>query len=239
MKRPYIICHMMTALDGRITGPYLYDAHIKSVMDEYDRLHEEFHAKAWLCGRKTMEENFTMGEPPKLEPVLKKIPRVDYIAKKDADVYCISVDTKGKLGWPANYIESYNGRSEAHIVEILTEQVSDEYIGFLRKMEISYLFGGTDSLDLELVTEKIHRVLGVELLLVEGGGFMNGSFMKAGLIDELSLVLAPVADGSTNMPALFDAGPALTQNGNGTMKLSLKGVNRIGEGGLWIQYQCL
>lgn len=236
MGRPYIICHMMTSLDGKIAGPYLYSEHVKSVIDEYDRLHEAFHARAWMCGRKTMEENFTMGKPPKLEPVAQAIPRTDYLAKKDAGVYCISVDPSGKLGWPANYIESYNGRSEAHIVEILTESVSDEYLGFLRKMEISYLFGGSDKLDLNLVAEKIREVLGVELLLVEGGGALNGSFMEAGLIDEMSLLLAPAADGSTKTPTLFETGPYLAQNDTNTTEFLLKNVERIGENGLRIQY---
>lgn len=235
MERPYIICHMMTALDGRITGPYLYEPHAKFVMDEYDRLHEAFHAKAWMCGRKTMEENFTMGEPPAFETVMEKVPRTDYIVKKDAPVYCISVDPSGKLGWPANYIEAYNGRSEAHIVEVLTENVSDEYLSFLRKREISYLFGGVNALDIQLVAEKIRSLLGAELLLLEGGGSLNGSFMRAGLIDEMSLLMAPVSDGRTGSPALFD-GPAPLSKDD-VMKFSLKSVARIGRDGLWVQYE--
>ena len=42
-----------------------------------------------------------------------------------------------------NYVE-YAGRPKAYVIEILTEQVSDAYLTFLREKEISYIFAGTD-----------------------------------------------------------------------------------------------
>ncbi len=45
-----------------------------------------------------------------------------------------------------------------------------------------------------------------------GGGRINGSFLAADLIDELSVLVAPIADGAMGTPSLFDAsegkGPA-------------------------------
>lgn len=235
MERPYIICHMMTALDGKITGPFLYENDTESAIHEYDRIHEDFHAKAWMCGRKTMEENFTNYEMPRLEPVFEKIDRTDYIAEKNAGVYCISVDSSGKLGWPANYIEAYNGRLKAHIVEILTEKVSDEYLAFLKRMEISYIFSGKDVLDIKTAVEKIRTILGVDCLLLEGGGSLNGSFMDAGLIDELSLIIAPIADGAINTPTLFEKMAELKNESS--MKFMIKAVERIGANEVWLRYK--
>lgn len=237
MDRPYIICHMMTALDGRITGPYLYDKHTQKSIEEYDRIHESFGAKAWMCGRKTMEENFTLGAVPKLPEEISPVPRTDYLAKPDAKVFCLAVDPSGKLGWPASYIESYSGRSEAHIVEILTETVSDAYLTFLRNIGISYLFAGKEKLDLDLLLQKVKKTLGAELLLLEGGGGLNGSFLEAGLIDEMSLVLAPLADGCTDTPTIFDrAGEKETSS---FMRFDLKKAEAIGENELWIRYKVL
>lgn len=235
MNRPYILCNMLTALDGKITGPYMFDEYARKTMDAYDRIHESFGAKAWMCGRKTMEENFTLGQKPDLQKVDGKIPRTDFIAKKDAPVYCLSVDPKGKLGWPANTIESYNGRAEAHVVEILTEQVTDEFLAFLQRMEISYLFAGREELDIELLLEKVKNVLEADFLLLEGGGNLNGSFMEKGLIDELSLVLAPIADGAVNTPTLFETEANFTENP--IMKFKLKNVERLDGNGLWLRYE--
>ena len=75
---------MLTALDGKIAGPYMFEEYVKKTMDAYDHIHEAYHAKAWMCGRKTMEENFTLGKTPDLRKIDYKIPRTDFIAKKDA-----------------------------------------------------------------------------------------------------------------------------------------------------------
>jgi riboflavin biosynthesis pyrimidine reductase len=41
---------------------------------------------------------------------------------------------------------------------------------------------------------------------ISGGGKINGSFLAAGLIGDLSVLVAPVADGAVGTPTLFDAG---------------------------------
>ncbi|MBZ9793327.1 dihydrofolate reductase family protein [Rhizobium sp. 3T7] len=46
--------------------------------------------------------------------------------------------------------------------------------------------------------------VGIDRLLLEGGGGINGSFVSAGLIDEISLLILPAADGSRSMPMIFD-----------------------------------
>ena len=61
MKRPYIVCHMMTALDGKITGPYMNTAAIKGPAQEYERTNASYRPQAWLCGRVTTDD-FLLGE---------------------------------------------------------------------------------------------------------------------------------------------------------------------------------
>ena len=46
-------------------------------------------------------------------------------------------------------------------------------------------------------------------LMVAGGGVMNWSFLSAGLLDEISLVVAPVADGSNTAGSIFEQAPFL------------------------------
>ena len=41
--------------------------------------------------------------------------------------------------------------------------------------------------------------------MLGGGGVLNWSFIQAGMCDEVSVVIAPVADGSSKTPALFNA----------------------------------
>ncbi len=68
---------------------------------------------------------------------------------------------------------------------------------------MSYIFAGKDAIDLRAVPEILNRELGVETLLVEGGGTANGEFLRAGLIDEISMALCPAIDGASGAPSLF------------------------------------
>jgi len=70
---------------------------------------------------------------------------------------------------------------------------------------VSYIFAGEQDFDLGLTLEIVNRELGTKRLLVEGGGTANGAFLRAGLIDEISLVICPAADGAKGVPSLFDS----------------------------------
>jgi riboflavin biosynthesis pyrimidine reductase len=92
-----------------------------------------------------------------------------------------------------------------------------------------------DSLDLALVLKKLYKLFGIKRIRIDGGGHVNGSFLKAGLIDEFSLVLAPLADGTIGAPTIFEA-----EAGYGRRKAThfkLKSVKKIFNDFLWIRYQ--
>jgi riboflavin biosynthesis pyrimidine reductase len=85
----------------------------------------------------------------------------------------------------------------------VTEQVSDAHLAGLRRDGVSYIFAGERELDLALALEILNRELGIERLLLEGGGKSNGSFLRAGLIDEISLAVCPAVDGARGGPYAF------------------------------------
>ena len=88
---------------------------------------------------------------------------------------------------------------------MLTERVSDAHLAGLRQDGVSYIFAGERELDLGLALEILNRELGLERLLLEGGGGSNGSFLRAGLIDEISLAICPAVDGAKGAQSIFDS----------------------------------
>ena len=56
MNRPYSICHILSALDGKITGEFMRMESTRSVSGEYGRIRTEYHADAWLYGTVTTKE---------------------------------------------------------------------------------------------------------------------------------------------------------------------------------------
>lgn len=235
MDRPYIICHMVTSLDGKVTGDFLgRDAH-SGLIEDYYKIHREYGADGFLCGRVTMEGSFP--QPPVSPAVYDGPPieRIDYVAER-ASFYAVAVDPKGKLWWSGRAIsdldEGYDG---AHIIEVLTEHVSDAFLAHLRSKGVSYLFGGENDPDISLVAQKLKRLFGIGTLLLEGGGIVNGSFLQEGLIDEISLVVIPEAECSGKAISLFQTGKYQADN---TIDASfrLKDAKKL-DGGLWLTYQ--
>ena len=108
------------------------------------------------------------------------------------------IDPAGKCFWDSNMV------STEHVIEVLTEKVSSRYLHHLQSKNVSYIFAGKTELNLETVLKKLYKHFGIKTLRIDGGGHVNGSFLKAGLIDEFSLVLAPVADGTIGQPSVFE-----------------------------------
>jgi len=65
------------------------------------------------------------------------------------------------------------------------------------------LFAGPDGHDLHRATGILGEAFGAKTLLLEGGGIINGAFLKAGLIDEISLLVYPGIDGLARVPSIF------------------------------------
>jgi riboflavin biosynthesis pyrimidine reductase len=97
---------------------------------------------------------------------------------------------------------------------------------------VDVLVCGDDDVDLPLALEKIGAKFRVRTLMLEGGGKINGSMLRAGLIDEVSVLVAPVADGRIGTPALFDVeGEEVTP-----ARLTFENVEKRADGVLWVRY---
>ena len=102
---------------------------------------------------------------------------------------------------------SYPGYDGAQIIEVLTEQVDERYLGYLEKMKIPYIFAGEKEIDVDFALFKLKNIIGCKTLLLEGGSIINGHFLRTDCIDEISLVQAPVTADSDSKP-LFYGGEA-------------------------------
>jgi riboflavin biosynthesis pyrimidine reductase len=193
---------------------------------QYELTARTFGADAWMIGRISMEPYAGKARVPKRKGAAP-IPRKDHVARQDARSYAIALDPSGKLRWRSASID------EEHVITILTEAVSDDYLAFLQAQGVSYLFGGKKEVDLRLVLEKLRRLFGIKRLLLEGGGKINGSFHAADLIGELSVLVAPVADGSVGTPSLID----VTKGRSTARPLTLKSAEKRPGGMVWLRYR--
>ena len=227
MSRPRVICHMMTSIDGRIvTDGWPMSPEGRK---QYELLHDTYEPDGWLCGRVTMELHFASGVRPDADVVREYHgpPREDFIAPGEHDSYAFALDSHGRLVWESGEIEG------DHVVAILTTRVSDEYLATLRARGVSYLLAGSPDLDLPLALDKIGERFGVRTLMLEGGGGINGSMLRAGLVDEVSVLVAPVVDGRVGTAALFD----VEGTNVSPRRLALQAVEQRADDVLWLRYR--
>jgi 2,5-diamino-6-(ribosylamino)-4(3H)-pyrimidinone 5'-phosphate reductase len=221
--RPYIICHMLSSIDGRIEGKVLNNV---TPGGEYEATGAKLKGDAWICGRTTMQMHFAE-KKPFASKTSKKVGRQRVHMARRAKSYAISVDTKGKLRWANSDIDA------DHLICVASEQAQEDYLTMLRTKGISYIITGKKSVDLTRAVEILRRQFGIKRLLLEGGGHINGAFLQADLIDELSLLIVPGVDGRHDIPTVFDGmNPKLKR----AVRLRLTSVSKRKNGTLWIRY---
>lgn len=76
MNRPYIICHMTTSIDGKVTGNFLSSPECTPATDLYYQINRDYASDGFACGRVTMQASFTGGWYPDLRqyPAVKPNP---------------------------------------------------------------------------------------------------------------------------------------------------------------------
>ena len=120
---------------------------------------------------------------------------------------------------------------------VLTEQVSDAHLAGLRRDGVSYIFAGEQELDLALALEILNRELGIERLLLEGGGKSNGSFLRAGLIDEISLAICPAVDGARGAPEHLRLPRQGCRRAAPIRSMTLESSEVLEGGAVWLRYR--
>jgi riboflavin biosynthesis pyrimidine reductase len=224
--KPYVICHMMSSLDGHALTDGWDRPFKKAAGALYESLAEQFKFDAWICGRVTMQEISHGDDYPK-GLATEAIPRTPHFAKRDAKIYAVSIDPHGKVAWKSNVALG------AHVIEVLTEAVADNYLAYLQSIGVSYMFGGKTAIDLERVVTVLAEELGLKRIVVEGGPTVSGSFVNAGLVDEISVLVLPIVDGRGEHPASFEVGKEAWK---APAYLSLTSAEVQDGGGVWLRY---
>lgn len=212
MKKPHVIIHTLTSLDGKIHAIDLPEFDLAALQYEQLVLHADqqvFDIQGYINGRVITDDNTTHYRTPQVNEAAAPVPEGDFVADAHASMYYVAIDASGRLGWQENVVDY--GSRQSHVISVLTEQASNAYKDLLRRLGISYIVAGKDRLDNALVLHKLATLFGMERVMIGGGGVLNWSYLQDGLVDELSLLMAPVADGSPDAPSLFTAKEPLTR----------------------------
>ena len=223
MKKPYIICHMMMSIDGRIDCGMTVKI---AGSNEYYETLNALNVPTTLIGRVTAQRE--MSDSGVFEPTnaAAAFGKEGFSKKRDAAGYQVVVDTKGTLLWRDD------SNSGTPLVVILSEAVTTEYLAYLDSLHISRIVCGKTRIDLRRAAEILYSEFGVERMAIVGSGTINAAFLHAGLLDEVSILLGPGIDGRKGMTSTFDGLPMGTEPVN----LKLTSVQPYKDGAVWLRY---
>jgi 2,5-diamino-6-(ribosylamino)-4(3H)-pyrimidinone 5'-phosphate reductase len=254
-ERPHIVILISTSVDARVSlGPQRIwtddfgdprsaregdsTAGAEAWREAADYVENTLHPRGEMQG---MGSFIRDGEEPPALPAYTGDPAplyADYmpaaLASRAGELrWLLVTDGRGRMRG------GYTGaeRPNCHILHLTSRAAPPEYLAFLREREIPYWIVGDVQVDLPLAMRRLRAELGIECLLSEAGARLNGALLRAGLVDELHLILRPELFGGSETPALFD-GPDLTpEQWPNPLRLQAATVRRGGY--LWLRYDVL
>ena len=223
MNKPYIICHMMTAVDGRIDCAMTEQ--LPGVQEYYSTL-DSLDAPTRVSGRVTAE--LEMALPGKFSgKVCAPLGKEAFHKALSADEYEVVADTHGTLCWEEQ------ADAQRPVLVLTSENVNREYLDYLTENHVSWIACGKEHIDLKRACEILADDFGIERMAVVGGGHINAGFLEAGLLDEVSVLIGAGVDGRGGMSAVFDGLPI----DRPVTSLKLEQVQSFESGAVWIRYR--
>ncbi len=89
--------------------------------------------------------------------------------------------------------------------------------------------------DLAAALEELHNRHAVQTVRVDSGGRLNGALLRAGLVDEVSVLVHPALVGGQSPRSLYRA-PDLDSAG-GVINLRLAESQTLKDGIVWLRYE--
>ena len=177
-SRPYVILSAAMTLDGKIAKGR---TKIKlSSKNDKIRVHK-LRAKVdgILIGKNTLDTD---------NPMLN----VRYVTGKNP--VRILLDSRGTIKSSSKIIQSC---SKISTIIATTQLISKKNLSRLEKFPLEIIKCGKSSVDVVKLL-KILQKKGMKKILLEGGGTLNWSFLKRGLVDELIITITPYILGGSD-----------------------------------------
>jgi riboflavin biosynthesis pyrimidine reductase len=225
--KPEVIMLMTSSLDGR-QHPSRWtltpDGERKDWGTMFEKVHDSLGGDAWIVGRVTMQEmSKAAAHPPAVVP---KVDRPLHVATREAKGYGVVLDPSGKAHFSGGTVWG------DHMIALLGRDVRDAHLAELAGDGVSYIVADGPEIDLAAMLETLNRAFGIERLLLEGGGTVNGSFLAAGLVDEVHVLIGPAFDGDSSQHGIVFHPGGLA----GKCELSFREATPIEHGMVHLRY---
>jgi riboflavin biosynthesis pyrimidine reductase len=221
MTRPHVVAHNLASLDGRVTtapgvlllhGDARWEAAVAGGGDAYAKLRRAVDPDAFLEGSGSFvregDAPFHHPEPPpgERENLYADFLPDEVVHRAGHRGWFTVVDGRGRIEW--RYKEYPDPEWAGwHVLVLTCSAAPPGYLAYLRRERIPYLVTVGERVDLVSALDGLYEKLGVRRVLSTAGGHLHGALLRAGLVDEIDLELAPAIIGGDRTPSLFGGPP--------------------------------
>jgi 2,5-diamino-6-(ribosylamino)-4(3H)-pyrimidinone 5'-phosphate reductase len=225
MNRPFVFINVAVTADGKMDTIQRQGAGISSAKDKARVLRLRAETDAVMVGGHTL-----LDEDPKLTVKSAEL-RAERAAKGlPENPMKVGIVSRANLKLDGDFMTAGPARRVIFTTALtMPEQVND-----LSKHGAEVYVLGEKRVDLDLALETL-STLGVRRLMVEGGSRLNFELLRLGLVDELSVYVAPKIFGGEHAPTLA-GGDGLFESA--AIKLGLVEARVMDDsGGVLLHYQ--
>lgn len=181
-------------------------------------------ADAVLVGGKTLLE-----ELPKLTVKSEALREGRIRQGRPPNPIKVGVVTAADIPIDSDFVKA----GDARVVIFTTHRTSKEQLEHLRTHGVEVFVDDAPRVDLVKMMSTLKEI-GVGRLMVEGGGTMNFELLRLGLVDELTLYIAPMIFGGANAPTLADG---LGVPRDAAIEMHLQNIQQWDDGGVVLKYK--
>lgn len=226
MIRPYTFINVAMTADGKIDTYERKGAAISSAKDKQRVDELRAAVDGILVGGRTLLE-----EQPKLTVKSEALREGRVRQGRSPNPIKVGVASSADIPIDSDFIKA----GEARKVIFTTSQSSNSQLEQLRALGVEVFVDELPRVDLNKMMVTLKRI-GVDHLMVEGGGTINFELMRLGLVDELMIYIAPMIFGGAHAPTPAD-GTGIPREKAPNMRLT--DVERWDDGGVILKYRFL
>jgi len=119
-------------------------------------------------------------------------------------------------------------------IALCSKKTPAEHIKYLDGLQIKYIASGADHVNLRQVLKKLKKDYDVNIVRVDSGGRLNGVLLRAGLVNEISLLIHPCLVGGVTPRGFFNADDL--DSPEGIVHLELKHFEKMEDEIVWLRY---
>lgn len=217
---PKLVLHNAVSADGRFDW-------IEPDLGAFYGIAERFREDATLAGSETMLTAYPAEEAETGEEEMEP---AEFEPSGSLPLLVVP-DSRGHLRFWRKLLREPYWRGG---VALCSRATPPDYLAYLEEIGVDHIVAGKDRVDMRAALEELAARFGVRVVRADCGGTLNGVLLRAGLVDEVSLVIDPVLVGGTSPNSVFLA-PDLESSG-GVIPLELIGLERLEGGSVWLHY---